>query len=290
MPRKKEKRYHYLYKTTNLINGKFYIGVHSTFNLNDGYLGSGKRLKYSINKYGRENFKIEILEFFENQIEKFQRESEIVNDKLLQDPLCMNLKYGGEGSFGYANVKDCNGNIFSVSVDDPKYLGGEYVGVNKGFITVKDIDNNYLRVSVEDPRYLNGELKTMTSEKIVVKDKNGDTLMVDKNDSKYYDYLPFNKNRITVKDKFGNFQNVDVNDPRYLSGELMSIWKNKKHKKETLIKMSEKAKNRIGNKNSQFGTCWIYNDNLKESKKIKKENIQSWLNNGWIKGRKGPLV
>ena len=48
--------------------------------------------------------------------------------------------------------------------------------------------------------------------------------------------------------------------------------------------MSEKAQLRVGDKNSQFGTCWIYND--KESKKIKKEELNFHLSNGWIKGRK----
>ena len=49
-------KYHFLYKTTNLINNKYYYGMHSTYKLDDGYLGSGKRLRYSIRKYGKENF------------------------------------------------------------------------------------------------------------------------------------------------------------------------------------------------------------------------------------------
>lgn len=88
-----------MYRTTNLITNKFYIGVHSTYNLLDGYLGSGKRLKRAIKKYGKENFKIEILEFFETRDEVLKREKEIVNEQLLNDSNCMNLQPGGGGGF-----------------------------------------------------------------------------------------------------------------------------------------------------------------------------------------------
>lgn len=50
-----------IYKTTNLINGKIYVGQHST-SANDGYLGSGKLIKRAIEKYGKENFIRETLE------------------------------------------------------------------------------------------------------------------------------------------------------------------------------------------------------------------------------------
>lgn len=57
---------HFVYKTTNKVNGKFYIGRHSTNNLDDGYLGSGKHLLLALKKYGKENFKRDILEFCED--------------------------------------------------------------------------------------------------------------------------------------------------------------------------------------------------------------------------------
>jgi hypothetical protein len=79
--------------------------MHSTSNLKDGYLGSGKKLRYSIRKYGKENFKLEILEFFESRDKLANREKELVNEDLLKDPMCMNLKSGGFGGFIIENAQ-----------------------------------------------------------------------------------------------------------------------------------------------------------------------------------------
>jgi len=56
--------YHYVYMITNLINGKKYIGDRTIDKLPDDYLGSGSYLNLAIKKYGKQNFKKEILEFF----------------------------------------------------------------------------------------------------------------------------------------------------------------------------------------------------------------------------------
>ena len=45
---RKEKQYHFIYKTINLISGKYYIGMHSTDDLEDGYMGSGNCLRLAI--------------------------------------------------------------------------------------------------------------------------------------------------------------------------------------------------------------------------------------------------
>ena len=63
-----------------------------------------------------------------------------------------------------------------------------------------------------------------------------------------------------------------------------STFTNKKHTEEAKKLMSIKASKRVGNKNSQFGTCWITNNEI--NKKIKITQLNEYLNLGWIRGRK----
>jgi hypothetical protein len=80
--------------------------MHSTNDLNDGYVGSGKRLWFSINYHGKENHEVEILEYCQNRKELSKREEEIVNEQLINQTLCMNLVTGGHsGQQGFVNEK-----------------------------------------------------------------------------------------------------------------------------------------------------------------------------------------
>jgi hypothetical protein len=96
---RKPHKYHYIYKITCNVNGKYYIGMHSCSNLEDGYMGSGKRLRRSLNKHGIGNHTKEILEFLDDRESLRKREAEIINEELIQDPLCMNLQLGGGGGY-----------------------------------------------------------------------------------------------------------------------------------------------------------------------------------------------
>lgn len=72
-----EKKFNFVYVTTNLINGKQYVGYHSTDSLNDGYLGSGN-IKNGIKKYKKQNFKCEIVEFFDTKKEAFYAQEKYI--------------------------------------------------------------------------------------------------------------------------------------------------------------------------------------------------------------------
>ena len=60
---------HFIYKTIH-ISGKYYIGRHSTKNINDGYLGSGRWVK-SIKE--KSNLSREILEYCNNDKELIEK-------------------------------------------------------------------------------------------------------------------------------------------------------------------------------------------------------------------------
>jgi hypothetical protein len=210
----KQKKYHYIYKTTCLITGKFYVGMHSTDNLEDGYLGSGKILGYSRAKYGDENHVREILEHCDDRKSLASREKEIVNEELLKDPLNINLKYGGDG-------------------------GGKF--------SSKEQQRN---ASIAGNRSPNRNHKVIIAKILATKNL--------RNSGNYFG------------GKHNNFAG-------------------RKHSNETKKRMSESAEGKHdGEKNSQFGTCWVTN-NIK-SLKIKKEQLDDYLQNGYSRGRAKKII
>ena len=95
---------YFVYQTTNQINGKVYVGVHKTTNINDGYIGSGINLQRAIKKYGIENFTREILCFTETYSEAFEIEELIVDHNFVNSPNTYNMKLGGHGGFDHITL------------------------------------------------------------------------------------------------------------------------------------------------------------------------------------------
>lgn len=89
-----------IYETTNLINGKIYVGAHSTVNPDvfNGYLGSGKYLLRAVKKYGKENFKREALSVHDNPEDAYDEERRFVNKLFLKRNDIYNICGGGYGA------------------------------------------------------------------------------------------------------------------------------------------------------------------------------------------------
>ena len=90
--------YGYIYKTTNLINNKLYIGQHKG-EFDKNYLGSGKVIKQAIKKYGEDTFAVVLLGLSENKksadiLEKYYI---AYYRKLLGCESIYNIAEGGQG-------------------------------------------------------------------------------------------------------------------------------------------------------------------------------------------------
>lgn len=141
--------YYLIYKISNNVNGKFYIGCHKTKNKNDGYMGSGVALRRAYDKYGIENFTKEILFECGSSEEMFEKEKDLVEI----GSHTYNLMEGGHGGFSHIveRGKNINHNWSDYRKTDafkasqrkgfengigkegfvkPKFKGNEFLGKN----------------------------------------------------------------------------------------------------------------------------------------------------------------
>jgi len=149
---KQQTSVHYIiYKITNLINGKIYIGCHKTNNLDDGYMGSGMRLRRSIQKHGISNFKKEIVEQCSSVDEMLKRERELVNEDFLKRDDVYNMTLGG-CSWHYVNQsgKNLYGNNGKIG------YGGENLDKSRDRIRTPEENERMSRILSE--RYQSGQI------------------------------------------------------------------------------------------------------------------------------------
>lgn len=87
--------YYGIYKITNKVNGKMYIGQHITDDIDDGYMGSGILIQRALKKYGKKSFTKEWLEFTDNKADLDYLERMWVNEEWLARPDTYNISLGG---------------------------------------------------------------------------------------------------------------------------------------------------------------------------------------------------
>jgi len=198
-----------VYRTQNLVNGRYYFGVHKTKDPYDGYLGSGKILKRAIIKYGEPAFIKNLCFIFDNPEEAFAKEFELI-ETYRQDSLCYNLRQGGSGGFDWINREG-------------KADYSRAAKMSHGSKSKRD-PNHYMK-------------------------------MVEGRRKKGYGVAP----------------------------QFIGIWSGRKHTSETKAKMALAASLRVGEKNSQHGTCWV-TDGV-TNMKVKQSDLSTYLVGSWKRGR-----
>lgn len=126
-----------IYKTTNLISGKIYVGQHYT-SADDGYLGSSKSLKMNIRILGKDNFKRETLEYCTSCVD--QREIYWIEALSARNPdIGYNILKGGTGGTtkGFHHTKETKIKISKArngkykGKDNPNFGNGEKIKGDK---------------------------------------------------------------------------------------------------------------------------------------------------------------
>lgn len=148
--------YYTVYRVTNKVNGKIYVGVHKTNNLDDDYMGSGTYLRRAQEKHGIENFEKEILFVFDNPEDMYAKEAEIVNEDFLSEENTYNLNLGGTGSWHSCNTKygiENRKHTFSVW-----QKAGVAATINK-FENNIEFRNRHIERSIESLRKINENRK-----------------------------------------------------------------------------------------------------------------------------------
>ena len=171
--------YYVIYKTTNNINGKVYIGKHKTKDINDAYLGSGKLLHYAIKRYGIENFTKEIIHICDTEQDMNAKEREIVTEEFCLREDTYNLCVGGHGGFSYINRHGKNytyeKNKKISPFGTPEFISKHKTDFKKGGIKGAATRSKLVKQGIIDPKTFLGRTHTAETKEKMSLSKKGKT-------------------------------------------------------------------------------------------------------------------
>lgn len=233
---------YYVYKITNKINGKIYIGkrkYNGTNPLLDTYMGSGKLITQAIKKYGKDNFVKEIIQEFDNENDAFLLEKELVDIEFCQREDTYNIHEGGTGSFSHINneIIEKRKNIIALKkmIDSGELkIGGKQYFTNETYKKLSDFNINRWKYWKENPNKMPNFKCSSQTKKIIAEKLKG---INNPNYGKHW-YIHKDSTNINERKMF----NVNEIPTDYI---LLSEWKD----------------NQKNKKSSAYGKHW-YNDGI----------------------------
>jgi len=248
---KPNKLLYLVYKITNLINNKIYIGCHVTKNVNDTYYGSGKLIIGAIKKYGIENFKKEILFYCDDKESMLLKEKEIVNKEFILREDTYNLIIGG--TLNMSEFKHNKSNRPSVAGKNNPMYGKKHTEKTKKLMSENGKNKFSTEIIKKLSDYQKNNISCIERRKLISENRKGIQLKQETKNK----ISAFNKNKIVsneTKKKMSDSA-AGENNPFY----------NKTHTDETRKKMSIARKNRIITEShckkiseSRKGKCFAY--------------------------------
>jgi len=244
----------YLYRITNLLNGKYYLGKRSFKGKmpedDIKYLGSGKLIRRAIKKYGKESFKKEILSQHKTLKELNEAEATLITEKEINDLMCYNTTLGGHGGYLGGSASD----KLRKTQQTPEYRKNMSIALSNPDVKRKISES--LRKTMSDPLWKENFSKIQKEAQNRPEEKLRNSL----NQKKA-------QNRPEVKEAKSKRMKIAFT------------------KEETIIKHKESCntesfKNAQSNKTKD--TVWINLDGIQRY--VKKDILQEFLDRGWNLG------
>lgn len=269
--------YGYIYKTTNLINGKIYIGQHKADKFDLSYYGSGKHLINAINYYGVNNFKCELIEWCETQSVTNSRERywiKYYNSR--NKDIGYNITEGGEGWKGGVHTEETKLKISKAKTGASP--NREYITTDDTKLKISNTLKSYYK-SHDNPRK-GAKLSDTTKQKL--RDANlGKKLSVE-TIAKMQGRPAWNKGKHLTEKEKQHLREVNL-------GKKYGEATKQKHRDRWLGSnnpnfggLSEQAKQKL--RDYYTGRIWVTNGI--KSKQILPEELQDYLDKGYVRGRK----
>lgn len=229
----KEKKYYTVYKIVNKINKKEYIGFHSTDDLDDGYMGSGKLLPQAYEKYGIQNFEKEYIAIFNSLEEAESLEEKLVNRKYVERDDTYNISIGGNICILYGEYNGFFGKEHSE--ETKKVISSS----NKG----KKLSKQHKEKISEfcKKRWLQPEYR----EKVLTALKSfWENVSKEERDKIYEKVSSAQKRRIYTEKERKKLSTIAKNKFKNFSEEEKRDWYNKVHTPDSRLKRSKALKNK----------------------------------------------
>ena len=272
--------YGYIYETTNLINGKKYIGKHKSSKFDKNYYGSGIAINRALNKYGKENFEVRLIEEIEtNQDYLDLREMYYIEKyNAVKDNNYYNYSYGGEneGWSGVNRARKENPERWKEIMNRPEHK--RKISESQKEI-MKDPEARKKISKANTGRKRTDAQKELISRRTKEAMKNPDVRR--KLSEVHIGKCPTEYTRKRVSEYWKErCKNPEEKKRRSIlfSGENNPMY-GKHHTEEAKRKISDKTRER-------FSESIIWVNNGECCRRIKKEDLDRFLKDGYILGRK----
>lgn len=264
--------YGYIYMTINVLNGKRYIGQKKSnkFLTKYEYAGSGKLLWRSINKYGIDNFAIELLDTANSKEELNRKEIYWIEYyDAVDDPMFYNILRGGKGGDITVKMTENEYNTFRKRISEHN-KGRDNSGKKNGFYGKHHSNEVRMKISYCMRNLSEESKRKMSDNHADISGKNNPMYGV----HRYGENNPFYGKKHTEESKKRISESMSgENNPNY----------GKHRSEDTKSKISKALKGKKRNY-SPTKDRKVINNGI-ENKYVYPDEIQSYLDNGWKYGR-----